>query len=323
MQTIGGDPSYVSEMVGIDTDLDYKTDVLYYGTVVSKTNDTLHQHLYGKLGRIVTNSKDNASQWDTDSTLIDLSAAELGLYQPITSAPNAAFDSNGNLYVYFGTGRYLTADDQANNDQQAFYGIKEPRDGSGNFTWTPVTYASLYNSTNVKVQADVGGVQVTGGSGGTGGSWRNFLSYMGSNSVTGWVYKLRLPAQLAADGITGSAERAINQPVITNSLFYGSSFVPTTDNPCSSQGQSYIYSLYYTTGTAALSINGTPITYRSEAFDGELTGLRADGKGGVNASDTNGNPTINYDATDGGSSPDNPPNGGNGIGRLNWQEISN
>ena len=46
---------------------------------------------------------------------------------------------DGNLYwVYFGTGRFLDTNDKADAAQQTYYGIKEPLDCDGEFTWATV-----------------------------------------------------------------------------------------------------------------------------------------------------------------------------------------
>jgi len=292
---------------------------LYYGTV--STPQGVGNHLSGALRRIVTDDNANPSStnpWNF-STLIDLSQNPTGLnYQPISSAPNASFDENHNLFVYFGTGRYLTTDDKANNDQQAFYGIKEPRekDGSGNlsFTWLPVAYNTLYNSTNVSLQtATDGGVSVTGGVGtDTNTSWQDFLAYMDGN-YSGWTYKLRL----TVDGISGNtAERAVNQPAVTDKLFLGTSFVPTTDI-CDNLGHSYLYALNYRTGAGTTNV--------IELGSGLATGITAVGN---NVYISYGGGLLSYKTTDlqGALNAFDPDTGGtpgqaNTSHRVKWREI--
>ena len=317
MQIIGGNPAYVSDMVGVDTDLDYKLDVFYYGTVISQNDGSLS----GALRRVVTNASAYPSgssydtipsSWTTDSVLIDLAAA--GLKQPISAAVDTAFDASGNLFVYFGTGRYLTGADQSNNDQQALYGIKEPRD-SNTFTWRTVGYGDLYDATNVTISdADQNGVEVTGGTGlnNSNNSWLKFVTYM--DNYSGWVHKLRTSAELAAAGITGTAERAVNQPVIFNQLFLATTFVPTND-ACDNLGRGYLYALYYRTGTAAMTQDG-PMTSRYDLGNGMPTGLILNGNGAL-VSNSGGNSSY---------TPFNkPPTGGElpgGARRLNWEIIN-
>ncbi|MDR3090318.1 MAG: hypothetical protein LBU39_10955 [Desulfobulbaceae bacterium] len=306
-QTIGGDPSYISDIVTNDYNLDYKIDTLYFGSVISTPDGSLS----GALRRVVTGGNDSPGAWDGDSLLIDLAAA--GLKQPISAAPSTAFDDSGNLFVYFGTGRYLTAADKENNDQQAFYGVKEPRAGNGDFTWGTVSYANLYDSTNVQLQvADENGIEVTNGAG-TNNSWQEFLNYVGGN-FSGWMKKLRTQAELAADGVAGTAERAVNQPAISNKLFLGTTFVPT-EEVCDNLGRGYLYSLYYRTGTAAMTKTGpAPASY--------------DLGGGLPSRLTISGAFVRAQSSTGGffevPLPDLPLDGQTGgqSSRLNWQDMS-
>jgi len=294
------DPAYISDMISIDRDLDYKTDTLYYGTVITKPADT--QHLYGSLQRILTHNDPTApSSWKF-STLIDLSTVT-GLYQPISAAPNAAFDPNGNLYVYFGTGRYLMADDKTNNDQQAFYGIKDLDSGNGTYT---ANYDLLRNSTNDIIQTNSdGSVQVK--TGGDTLTWPELLTKMDGSNVPGWVYNL------------GLGERAVNQPAVTNQLFLATSFVPTTD-VCNTLGLSYLYALYYRTGTATvtqLSLGSGLATGLTILGSGDNTNaLITTGSGGAllfNVNNELGGALQNEIKTEGASSKSR---------RLNWQDMS-
>jgi hypothetical protein len=320
-----GEPAYVSDMVAVDTKLDYNIDVLYYGTVVSPKAGAADQtSLSGALRRIVTNNNSNPLQWSANdssmkSVLIDLAAAAVTppLRQPISAAPSTAFDAKGNLFVYFGTGRYLSASDQTNNDQQALYGVKEPRDSAGAFTWGTVDYSTLYDATPVTIQsADENGVEVTGGAGGSF-SWQNFLGY--TNSFPGWVHKLRTQADLAREGIIGVAERAVNQPAITNQLFLATTFVPTNNpnDPCNNLGLSYLYALYYRTGTAAMTKNG-PLQFRYDLVGGLPSRLTVNNNGASGTTSDGGFFNVSLDTNN------NPPIGEGTLGarRLDWRIIS-
>ena len=47
----------------------------------------------------------------------------LGNSQPISSAPGVARDPASNIWVFFGTGRYMTAEDQASTSTHTYYGV--------------------------------------------------------------------------------------------------------------------------------------------------------------------------------------------------------
>ena len=46
--------------------------------------------------------------------------------RPITAAVGLSVDALDDVWVYFGTGRYLTMADRANADQQYMFGIRDP-----------------------------------------------------------------------------------------------------------------------------------------------------------------------------------------------------
>jgi type IV pilus assembly protein PilY1 len=93
----------------VDYDLDGNTDLLYVGDLV------------GSVWRIDINGTNNPAAW-TYYELFDGS-------QPITAKPSAAFGQNGEVYVYFGTGAYLTEEDMATLDANSFYCVFDRHDG--------------------------------------------------------------------------------------------------------------------------------------------------------------------------------------------------
>jgi len=92
----------------VDLDLDGETDVVYIGD------------LQGHLWRFAADSADPDSWGQTLLFACD---------QPITARPTPAFGEDNRIYVYLGTGAYLTADDIPNTDQQSFYCVYDSHDG--------------------------------------------------------------------------------------------------------------------------------------------------------------------------------------------------
>jgi type IV pilus assembly protein PilY1 len=235
------DGTFVSDPVTVDYDMNYSTDVVYFGTVGGgETNAS------GSLRRLVLNNRVNTADWDlsvngqdpTNSTLIDLDGVYNG--QPVTAAPAVAKDEEGNRWVYFGTGRFYTRQDAENSDMQSYYGVKEPTDSGGDFAWTEVTrsgganpydqglvdvtYAEVYNATGVQNVSPAA-------------EWEPLVSHMEQNA-SGWYMDF-----------TETNERNLGQGALIGDILTFTSYVPSTD-VCSFAGESNLYALHYKTGTA-------------------------------------------------------------------------
>jgi len=137
--------SFVSDIVSVDFDLEsnYKADAVYFGTVAG----SYAAGWSGQLYRLVTQKKEPdgsgnlvqvATQPHEWSGLLAANPVPLiDTEQPITAAPAVGWDGR-NSWVYVGTGRFLDVQDKTDASQQAFYGIKEPLDCTGEFTWETV-----------------------------------------------------------------------------------------------------------------------------------------------------------------------------------------
>ena len=97
-----------------DSDGDKLIDTVYAGD------------LKGNLWKFDVSSS-TPSQWKNSFLTRPLFKARdaNGQPQPITSQPNAGGHQDGGAVVVFGTGRYLTASDVADNQVQSFYGIRD------------------------------------------------------------------------------------------------------------------------------------------------------------------------------------------------------
>ncbi len=241
----GDNNAFISDPSTVDYDLDYKADAVYFGTQ-SFDAAAVGNEWGGKLRRIVINDNTNFSLWVGDSTLIDLekSAADpiVGSYQPITAAPTVGLDPDGNNWVFFGTGRYFIRDDKNIVTPQTFYGIKEPRDLLTPFanTYAPVSLGTMYESTSIEVNTSTTSTKLV--SGGTAPNtwtnepWASFVT--DTKNFAGWYYNF-----------TTSLERNVGQAAFFGDLLTFTSYVPSNDI-CTYEGSSYLYALYYLTGTA-------------------------------------------------------------------------
>jgi len=196
--------------------------VVYMGTAYEQGNAW-----QGNMLRLVTQNGTDPGNW-TLSTLYDPD-------KPVTASPSAALDGDGNLWVFFGTGKFLDQSDKADTDQQAFYGIKDTCKPwiSDNYSCTDtVTQGNLLDVSNAVVS--VGGSAITGVTGAA--NWTELISEI--NSSDGWYIDFPI-----------SGERSFVKPLVMGGLVAWATYLPDT-NMCSPEGESNVYVVYYETGTS-------------------------------------------------------------------------
>jgi len=220
---------FVGSPVSVDWDQNYKADTLYFG-LVGDANATT-----GKVFRFPLNEDTDPANWTTPSVLLDTS-------RPVYSAPTPGVDEWGNHWVFFGSGRLFVRDDETSTALQYLYGVKDPYDSSDVATTNvPVLLADMAEVTSVKVYTDG---TIDNGPGGTN-TLSTFESYVDS-TVDGWYLQLPLISGTAG---TDPATRNLSQSSLLGGVLFSSVYQPSVD-PCSAEGFSRLYGLYYKTGTA-------------------------------------------------------------------------
>jgi type IV pilus assembly protein PilY1 len=140
-----------------------------------------------------------------------------------------ARDDEGRIWVYFGTGRFWSSQDRQSpylGYQNTFYGIKEPVDANGTLTYaTPGALKS-----NLK---NVTGIEITSGDYTSFNTLANDIK----NNWKGWYLNF-----------SETGERNLGQAAVLGDIVTFSTFVPNNDL-CAYEGRSYLYGLYYKTGT--------------------------------------------------------------------------
>ncbi|MEQ1627244.1 MAG: PilC/PilY family type IV pilus protein [Nitrospira sp.] len=268
---IGSWRSFMGHVVAVDKDGDWRTDVAY-------AVRTIHDGSLpwrGKMYRLtlgcsaapcaptswgIANGANRAPTevldtfWDAASS----TTKEMG---PSAASPAVTVDDTNKVWVFFGTGRYFGNTDKVDNTIQRLFGIKDSV-LSGTCTETSITSCyddDLVDVTNAVICIICSGStnQVTDPTnpGVTSFNGTGTTSMMGLvQSKDGWRVNLPGPVTLT-DPVSGiatnySAERSVVSPT----LIAGSIFFPTfapTNNFCASDGISYLYVLYYKTGTAS------------------------------------------------------------------------
>jgi type IV pilus assembly protein PilY1 len=215
---MSGDPFFMASPISIDLGLDYDVDVAYIGSTYYNAG------WKGKIFRINTDN-DLPSAW----TLSTFFSSQ----RPITTAPTAALDPYGRLWLFWGSGRYFSDADKADDTEQGLYGVWDPGTGT-------LTVSDLNNVTNYRVSEE-GYMDITG----DGNSDTTFVNYLigkrseyGSGSKYGWY--LVTPA---------TGERSLAKSTLLGDIVLFPTFDPN-DDLCDYGGDSYLYALYYETGTA-------------------------------------------------------------------------
>ncbi len=194
----------------VDLDADDISDRIYTGD------------LYGTMYRILDIGKDENP--DT-SKLFDFSPTKATPDKnPIRAKAAFAYGQQaGNIWVYFGTGRYETEGDKIEEDQQYFFGIK---DAVGSTTEHDLSDLALLQTEYVE---DVSG--------------KKFRRITGSNDSSGsWVIQLDTTS-------SQRIERVIVKPIVEGGIVFFVTFIPDPD-PCEGSGQAWLYAVSYDTGLA-------------------------------------------------------------------------
>ncbi len=252
--------SYFSDPISVDITLNpskpligasgtsYGTDVIYIGETFSTTYPTPNPNgtaLGSRMWRLVTNNDVNPANWKF-GMLYTMPAGA-----PISAAGAASEDALHNIWLFWGTGRLLSAADQTDAQTQAFYGVKDPCWMTNNSAWdnSCLTASALTPSLNSGNLVNVTGTVVTTtGTVSGGGSGATSFSGLTADvqAKAGWYFTLNslLPGNSAT-------ERAITKPAVIGGLVLFSSFIPNNSNPCSQSGSSFTYAVFYLTGTAS------------------------------------------------------------------------
>ena len=164
---------------------------------------------------------------------------------PVTAGSTVTLDDSGNTWVFFGTGRFFSSADKADQHPNYLVGVKDSvlRGSSG------CVQSDAVNCTNQNL-LDVSSAQVcvscaSGNQVQGVGSFTTFSALQqGITAMDGWVI------QLAPN--TGSttlgAERSLVNPTLIGGAVFFPTFTPNNDI-CVSTGNSTLYSMYYLTGT--------------------------------------------------------------------------
>ncbi|MCX7760595.1 MAG: PilC/PilY family type IV pilus protein [Hydrogenothermaceae bacterium] len=229
----------VADSMPVDVDYDYSDDAIYFG-VYGLQKQGNNWYNYSNFYRLVIKNKAIGNLSDSDITVaVDMSSFKNSNHiPPITAAPTFTKDETGKLWVFFGTGRYLTESDKSLSYNNYFIGFKDQCwDGSCSTAYTKTDFT---DTTSENIQATITDIKQMCICDTSGCSNRDIVYYASGNEPAevqkGW-YK------------TLTNEAVISQGIVFGSILDFLTFVPPNDI-CAFEGSSNLYALYYKSGTA-------------------------------------------------------------------------
>ncbi|MDQ2641857.1 MAG: PilC/PilY family type IV pilus protein [Pseudomonadota bacterium] len=258
--------------------------------------------LLGNLWRFNVSDSSPAA-WTYEKVFVATDASNNA--QSITSAPGVARDpSTGKVWVFFGTGRYMTEDDQASLATQTYYGVVVGENGSEG---TNLTRSNLQQRAIHVVDATTGQR-----------AFEPSQSTIGSGKV-GWFIDLNNPS--------GKGERVVSAPLIYDNILVFSSIVPpgqATVNSCDAGGTGYVNALDGFSGTSLTMtfFEYTPGTIKDVNGNDLPIGSVPIGSGMPTAPIIIGDKLVIGDSSGGvPTTIDVSPPGGSSTRRVSWREL--
>ncbi len=259
---VGGFPvgtwnSFIGDMTAFDRNLDYRTDVVYFGRTINDGSLPWRGKVYrltmgatlpfgGATAPASWGISQGGNRVPTEmlDTIGVSSPVEMG---PVMAAPSITVDDAARAWVFVGSGRYFGAGDKTDKSTQYFVGIKDSVI-NGNCAQTSdtacqeddlvdVTTATICVVGSGNCGQTAGTNQVTGVTGAT--TMEQLITLVGTKE--GWVTKL-----LPATG-PGVGERVLSAATVFGGIVFFPTFTPT-DDICASTGSSSLYALFYKTG---------------------------------------------------------------------------
>jgi Tfp pilus tip-associated adhesin PilY1 len=243
--------TFMGTPVIVDWDLDFFADTAYFGLVGDQS---------GSAGAVFRQSFADDPRPGYWSGVHPLYQAD----QPVSVQPVPAIDRQNNRWLFFGTGRYKALGDKTSTTVQSLYGIKDDNSTTsvGKDELLDVTATEVYSDGSIaNPPLSVSGPPIT-----------TFAELEEEIDLHAGGWYLDLPPITGMPGIA-PATRSIANNALLGGVLFSPVFQPSAD-PCSGEGLSRLYGLYYKTGTAYPG----PLVFGATPEDGndsvKLRGLR-------------------------------------------------
>ena len=261
-ETYGG---FMADPITFDRDLDFRSDAVYVGRTIDPNAAGAGNpgYWWGKFYRLTMGACASAPctsvTWGVDvsgnrspTEMVEYVVRSTKRLGPVTAGSTVTLDNSGNTWVFFGSGRFLSRSDKTDLRAQYLVGVKDSVLRSGGCVQTSVTSCwteNLLDVSNAQICVScASGTQVQNVTGVT--TFAGLIDQIQGNtslSITakdGWFIELQSGS--STTGLGG--ERSIVNPTLIGGAVFFPTFVPRTDI-CVAAGNSYLYSMYYLTGT--------------------------------------------------------------------------
>jgi type IV pilus assembly protein PilY1 len=265
--------SYMSDLITFDRDLDFRSDAVYAGRTISGgassgpaagplTGGTGLGYWTGKMYRFTMGTctgsavcpittwgvLDGGFRLPTEMvTAVPISGTPVPL-GPVTASSTVTLDNSGNTWVFFGTGRFMSAADKTDQHAQYLVGVKDSAlNGCTQSVVSSCHNENLLDVTNATICVScTSGAQVqnVGGVSTFSGLQDKIQGTTTTTAMDGWVIQL---ATNSGSTLLGAERNIVNPTLIGGAVFFPT-FTPSND-VCVATGTSQIYGLYYLTGT--------------------------------------------------------------------------
>jgi type IV pilus assembly protein PilY1 len=258
--------AYMNAPVALDKSMNYNVDAIYVASNYFDVDAWISRIYRIGVPIIGTYTEGLDARYNSDPAswyVSKMAEGDSTVRLPIPYAPfTISLDELDNVWIYIGTGRYLTAGDKSTSVQNIVLGLKDPfynlrgtRIGGG--VEAPVCYHNyeqpssactigpssifLANPYAVGMDGTVSGPGIDGST-----SFTDFINNVVNEKVDG-VEKYQGWARLLM--AESPSERVINKPTVIGGLALFPTFRPNPDK-CAYNGYSRLYALYYKSGTA-------------------------------------------------------------------------
>ena len=284
--------SYMSDPITFDRDLDFRSDAVYIGRTIDPDAGAPGNvgYWWGKFYRLTMGTCAAApcttSSWGILSGT-NRSPTEIVVQVPIggtakylgpmTASSTVTLDNSANTWIFFGSGRFFSSADKADQHAQYLVGVKDSvlsgRCVQTDNDATTCQDQDLLDVSSAQICVSCAtGTQVSGV-----GSTTTFsdlkTSIQGGTISDGTIVTAKDGWVIQLNPHTGStllgAERSLVNPTLIGGAVFFPTFTPNRDI-CVATGNSTLYAMYYLTGTGytdpILGVDANGVSQRSTSI---------------------------------------------------------
>ncbi|MFT4047248.1 MAG: PilC/PilY family type IV pilus protein [Solimonas sp.] len=183
---------------------------------------------------------DLSSSTSTGSTVF--TATYDGAAQPITAGMLGGKDPDtGALWLFFGTGKYLTSDDLSDTSVQTWYGIIVEKGSSQSLSGSLASSGrDVLTERTITYEAEATDDTL---------AWRSISSATSGDMSSRWGWYIDLVSPTEGE----QGERMVIPNEFEGSYLIGTTIVPVSSDPCSPSGSSWVMAIDPFTGTLSSS----------------------------------------------------------------------